>query len=124
LFVAALAAVCGFAAVAASAHDAIKVESSVTIKFQQGGPYSPYAEDTFVGKVKGKKGCKKGRTVKVIKQGGGVEGTANTNRNGFYDVQAKSSKGNFFAKVKKETHTKHGDKIKCSKAASNTISVP
>lgn len=129
LLIAALVATCAFGVVAATAKENIKVESSVTIKFTDGGtttnPYSPYAEDKFSGKVKGKKGCKKGRTVKLIKQGGGVEGKATTDDKGFYDIPANNPTGNFFAKAKKKTINKdNGDKVKCSKATSNTISVP
>ena len=127
LLIAALLATCAFAAVAASASRATEVKSSVTIKFKEGGttgdPYNPYAEDRFTGKVKGK-GCKDDRKVKVVKQGGGVEGKTTTDDKGFYKVPTGNPTGNFFAKVKKDTRGKGDDKIKCSKATSNTISVP
>ena len=124
LLIAALVASCVFAAVSAIA-DTTKVKSSVTIKFEDGGVYNEYGQDRFTGKVKGKKGCKKDRTVKVVKQGGGVEGKTTSDAKGFWDVASSNPTGNFFAKVKKETIKKgNGDKIKCSKATSNTISVP
>src|SRR3712207_3585762 len=89
LLIAALVATCAFATAAAVAAPAEQVESTVTIKFEEGGGVAPYyEEDKFKGKVKAKKGCKKDRTVKVFKEGGGLVGKADTNERGRYEVPA------------------------------------
>ncbi len=125
LLIAALVATCAFSVVAASGKATEEVASTVTIKFEAGGSAPYYEQDQFKGKVKGDEGCKKDRRVKVVKEGGGVVGKDDTNESGRYSVPASNPTGDFFAKVKKATIEKNnGDKIKCLKAKSDSISVP
>lgn len=125
LLVAALAAVCAFAAVAAFA-DMDRVNTTVSLKFSEGGGTAPYyGEDSFKGKVRGDRGCKKDRQVKVFKEGGGLVGKDDTNDRGRYAVPANNPTGDFFAKVKRTTIKKaNGDKVKCSRAKSDSVSAP
>ena len=57
-----------------------KVNTKVSINFKAGSSTAPYTEDVFSGKVKAKKGCKKGRKIKLNgptrgeKRGGGGGG--------------------------------------------------
>ena len=126
LLIAALVATCAFAAAAATADPAEQVESTVTIKFAEGGGTAPYyEEDAFKGKVKAKHGCKKDRTVKVFKEGGGLVGKDDTNERGRYEVPAVNPHGDFFAKAKgKKIEKNNGEEFRCKRAKSDTITVP
>jgi len=124
LIVVALAlAVCiavGTTALAAKGGGTTNVKTKVALKYQQGGnpPYNEAAR--FSGKVKAKKGCKKGRKVKIANVG-----KTKTDQRGKYEIPIKGAgaPGTSKAKVKKKTIRKNGEKIVCKKGKSNTITV-
>ncbi len=100
----------------------VRVKSKISLSFEQGGTsYSSSTEDTFFGKVKGKKGCKKNRTVKIV----GTTLRDKTNRTGDYEISAgEASPGTYTAKVKKKVRRKgDGTRIVCKRATSNSVAV-
>ena len=134
LLIAALVATCAFAAVAL-ADKPTRVDSEVTIKFDAAGtgPYDPYSQSRFFGKVSGDEGCKKSRKVLVKKVGGGTLGGTRSDAKGRWEVEVKDvgsnfTAGEYFATVKKKTikvgEGKDHEHFKCKKAQSAAITVP
>lgn len=103
------------------------VDTSADMKYQDNGD-GPYGEDdNFHGHVHGHHGCKKHRHV-VIKNTdtNSKFGKTETNRHGYFEVDAGSGapSGHYKAKVKKKTiHKRHKD-IVCKKGHSNRVLVP
>lgn len=130
VLMAALIALFAFAAVAsAGKKDTKKFQSTITVKYKQGGstdPYDPYTEAAFKGQVKSdKKFCEVNRKVKVkSKDGLGTVGSDETNDKGRYRVEAGGwGPGDYKAKaVRKVKKKKNGGKIVC-KSASADITV-
>ena len=134
LLIAALVATCAFAAIAI-ADKPTKVDSEVTIKFDAAGtgPYDPYGESRFFGKVTAEeKGCKVSRKVLVKRVGGGTLGGTRTDAKGRWELEVSKvgnfTAGEYFATVKKKTiKVGKGDDhkhFKCKKAQSAAITVP
>ena len=101
--------------------ETVRVKSKISLSFVHGSlPYSPYAQDTFFGNVKAKKGCKKGRTVKIV----GTTLRDRTNRAGEYSIAAgNAGPGTYTAKVKKKVKRVRGNRIVCKRATSNPVVV-
>lgn len=123
----ALIAIFAIGAIANAAPDdkPKKVKTKAGLNYTPGAdsptdPYDQaYSRANFSGKVKAKKGCKKGRTVKVR----GI-GTDKTNKRGRYSISggaAAAPDGNYRAVVKKKVR-KGGD-IVCKRARSSRETV-
>ena len=122
----ALVAVLALSAVTATAaknNKTKKFDSTVTLKYKEGGstdPYAPYEEAVFKGKIESGKGfCFKKRKVKVKGKGGiGTVGSDQTNDSGRYRIDASGfGPGDYKAKaVKKKKKKKNGGKIICKSA--------
>ena len=135
LLIAALVAACAFAA-NAIADTPTKVDSEVTIKFDAAGtgPYDPYSQSRFFGKVtgEGEKACKVSRKVLVKRVGGGTLGGTRTDAKGRWELDVAEvggfQPGEYFATVKKKRiKVGKGDDhthFKCKKAQSAAITVP
>jgi hypothetical protein len=85
---------------------------------------------TFSGKIgSAKSGCKKNRKVKLVRKKSGNEktlGSDKTSGKGKFKIKLSGGnlgKGKYFAKVKKSSFKKSGDKIVCGKAKSGSVSV-
>jgi hypothetical protein len=102
----------------ATAKTKVKTKVSVHFSGKSTSGNSPYTQGTFeghfAGKVKGKKGCKKNRKVRITP---GI-GSTKSDNTGNYDVKVttKPAAGNYTATVKKKKFTKGGEKIVCTKA--------
>ena len=107
----------------APAATTTKVKTKVTLKYAESTTGTPPYEEqtaTFFGKVKAKKGCKKGRQVKV--PGAGTTRSAN---DGKYEISLSdpAAPGTYRAKVKKKKIQKNGKKIVCKKGKSKPVTV-
>jgi hypothetical protein len=115
-----------------------KVETTVTLSYAKttttpppSGPYGPSVppstRSVFSGKVKAKKGCKKGRDIRVTNTDtSAVVGTTTNSDDGTYSISLSSAapSGTYQATAKKKKiKKKHGKKIVCKKGKSNTVKV-
>jgi hypothetical protein len=125
ILTAALIALFAFTAAVAGAAkgDTKKFDSTITVKYSEGGstdPYDPYTEAAFKGKVESEKqACVVNRKVKVkSKDGLGTVGSDDTNDDGRYRVEAAGfGPGDYKAKVvTKVIKKKNGGKIVCKSA--------
>ena len=66
VLIAAIVAVAGLGAAVAVAKQTTEVGTSVTLHYRYPHAAAPDHPGSFVGKVKGRKGCQKGRTVNLI----------------------------------------------------------
>ena len=102
-----------------------KVNTKVSINFAAGNstdPYTPYTEDVFSGDVKAKKGCKKGRKIKLK---GPATGSTKSANNGSWEISVCTAPdGTYKAVAKKKTIKKKHGKIVCKKGTSPSITVP
>ena len=122
--VAAIVAVVGFAAVVAAADDRIRVRTSLTLHYK-----ADSHTKTFVGEVKAKKGCQKGRRVYLWGRDGSV-GSDRSNARGLFKIvkgrNSPSGRGRdpYLAFARKKMITKpNGDTIACRKGRSNGVGV-
>jgi hypothetical protein len=115
----------------ASGADTIKVRTKVTIKFHN----SDY-NDSFSGRVKArgrhpakiKRKCRSKRKVTVFRvQGTGKTriGSTKSKRTGRWTVRVggDADPGRYFARAKKKTFRRHGDKVVCKRGKSRRITV-
>ena len=96
-----------------------KVKTNITLNYtKKGNP--PYDQSEFSGKVKAKNGCKKNRKVKIPSIG-----ITKSSSDGSYSVSLNKAapSGTYQAPAKKKKIKKHGKKIVCKKAKSNTVKV-
>jgi hypothetical protein len=105
----------------------IKVASAVSLTVtttSTSGPYAPStAPGTFQGNVTAGKGCAKGRSVTILKNGN-VLGAVITNNSGNYlaTLQGAGS-GNYQAQVAKKKHKKKGKLIVCKGTISSVVTI-
>jgi hypothetical protein len=123
----AIVAVLTVGVVAAQAGKTKRFNSTVTLQYDpaNGGPYDPYGEDKFKGKVDSpKRKCKVNRKVVVKNAGGGTVGSDLTNQRGNYVVDAGgATAGDYYAVAKRKKFGRRTKKI-CKRAESNVVSVP
>ena len=128
----------GGVAMAVDKEDTKKVESKVTLDYEEGNspdPYDPYAEARFTGLVRAldvggnvERKCENNRTVRVRRVEPGPDptfGTAPTNRDGAYEMPADDAAevgGEFRAKV--ERRKRNRININCLPDRSNSVFVP
>jgi hypothetical protein len=128
ILITALIAVLALSAVTAFAAPPTKVNTKVSLSFSGAGsdPYDPYGEAKFTGKVKAKKGCKKGRKVVVRNGNGASVGGTKSAANGSFSVAVPSNfaPGSYQATAKKKKLKKGSKKITCKRGTSNTVVVP
>ena len=116
----------GFATeAAAKKKKKIKVASSVSLQVtttSTSGPYAPNTvPGTFSGAVTAKKGCAKGRSVTVLKNGNSL-GTIITNNNGNYlATLGQAGSGSYQASVAKKKFKKKGQTIVCKGTISSAV---
>ena len=107
------------------------MNTGVELEFTQGfTPYSPYSQDTFTGKVKAKKGCKRKRTIKIQQRSVpsldliSVLGTTTSNGEGAFALGTDTPVGTYTARAKKRKRTSaNGTKIICKKGTSAPLTV-
>lgn len=123
----AIVATLAMGVVAAQAGTTKKFNSTVSLQYDpaNGGPYDPYGEDKFKGKVRSpRRKCEKDRIVVVKNVGGGNVGSDVTNDQGNYSVNASAATtGDYYAVAKRKKFGSRTRKI-CRRAESDTVSVP
>jgi hypothetical protein len=117
-----LAAVLSLLAVGAGVATAhtFRAASEVTITYND-------AQDRFQGRVSSERPrCVKNRLVVVFRDNPGDDapvGSDTTNDNGFWTVEQKNARGDFYAKVFRRKHTSTGHTHVCRADVSPTITV-
>ncbi len=117
-----LAAVLSLLAVGAgvAAAHTFRADSEVTITYND-------AKERFQGRVSSERPrCEKNRLVVVFRDSPGEDapvGSDMTNDNGFWAVEAKNPRGDFYAKVFRRVRTSEGHRHVCRAGVSPTITV-